>query len=531
MIKSRALALAANLKNNPTVRKQSIQLITELAGVAASVSNGNHSYKLQRIISKTTLGFSTAIALRSLLEIILENSQIQKIVSEDQFYIRVFNNDVLFNEIERHIKQNNTQKVAKDTAAATEITFQSLNIRDYIDEDETPTLDNLNVDIRSQVEKFDNVKGVYVYVEPEEVVEAKVEIGGFKIEVEKVDRLPKPAENTISLMDLDEEPGWAPKKRGSSSRKAPAVSALDKKLQRWDSYLIKAKTLEERDAVYKWLLEMGPKAHRIDRDEEGGYRGSTDIYVANADGSGGWSSIPARTPDTVILPEGQMEEIIREIKVFTGYEQIYAMLGVPYHHGILLSGSPGTGKSSAAQAIASALHRSTYSASLATFESNDAFIKFIKQVSPNSIVLLEDVDVAKASTSRDADNKGVTMDTLLNVLDGVLSPHGCIFILTTNHIENLGEAVIRAGRVDATYDITYLVDEQLERLCRKFMKIKPDVDLELPSLEGLKITPAEIVGVIKTRIPHVADALPDIRQFIENKRIEVLEKAVTASTV
>jgi hypothetical protein len=525
LIKSRVTALAANLKNNPTVRKQSIQLITELAGVAASVSNGNHSYKLQRIISKTTLGFSTAIALRSLVEIILENSQIQKVLVDDQYYVRVFNNDVLFNEIERHIKNNNTQKIAKSTTEAQEIILQSLNIRDYVDDDEAPTLENVDSEIRSQVENFENSKGVYVYIEPEEVVEAKVEIGGFKIEVQRVERLPKPTESTMAVMELDASDWVNPRRGGKKASTTP--TALEKKLQRWDSYLIKAKTPAERDAVYQWMLELGPKAHRVDRSTEDGYRGSTDIFVANADGSGSWSSIPARTPDTVILPEGQMEEIIREIKVFTGYEQIYSMLGVPYHHGILLSGSPGTGKSSAAQAIASAMRRQTFSASLATFESNDAFIKFIKNVGTNSIVLLEDVDVAKASTTRDADFKGVTMDTLLNVLDGVLSPHGCIFILTTNHIENLGEAVVRAGRVDATYDITYLVDEQLERLCRKFMKLKPEMELDLPSVEGLNITPAEVVGVIKTRIPHVADALPDIRQFIEDKRISVLEKAAS----
>jgi hypothetical protein len=516
LIKNRISALAVNLKNNPQVRKQSIQLISELAGVAASVGNGNHSYKLQKLIAKTTLGFSTAIALRSLLEIILENSHITKVVSNDQYYVRIFSSDVLYSAIDNYIKANNTQKIAKSSSEAQEIVMSSLNVRDYVDDDEAPTLDNINSAVRAQVENFENNRGVYVYIEPDEVVEAKITMGDFKVEVEKIDRVPK-QENTTSI-DWASELDISPRGKKSTAE----TTSVDKRLQRWDSYLFKAKSIQEREAVYAFLLELGPKAHHLDREEDG-YRGSSDVFVANADGSGSWSSIPMRTPDTVILPEGQMEAIITEIKVFTGYEQIYSLLGVPYHHGVLLSGSPGTGKSSAAQAIASAMRRQTYSASLSTFESNDAFVKFIRGVSPNSIVLLEDVDVAKASTSRDTDFKGVTMDTLLNVLDGVLSPHGCIFILTTNHLENLGEAVIRPGRVDATYSITYLVDEQLERLCRKFMKLKPELDLELPSVEGLNITPAEIVGVIKTHIPHVAEALPDIRKFIAEKR-EVLIK-------
>jgi hypothetical protein len=527
LIKNHISALAVNLKNNPQVRKQSIQLISELAGVAASVGNGNHSYKLQRLIAKTTLGFSTAIALRSLLEIILENSRPIEIAPvEEQFYVRVFSNDNLFAAIRRYIKKNNTSKIATNTTETREVIFKSLNIKDYVDDDEAAVLDNVDEEIRSEIEAFEDNRGVYVYVEPEEVVESKLDINGLKIEVEHVERVPPQTPTTGIMFEgfTDEEPVRARGSRGKKKKGISPTEKIDKRLQQYESYLFKATSFEEREAVRKWLLELGPKAHYLDRNDDDGYRGSNDVYVADEEGGGEWSSIPMRTADTVILPEGQMEEIIREIKVFTSYEKIYGMLGVPYHHGVLLSGQPGTGKSSAAQAIASSFRRQTFSASLTTFKSDDAFVKFIKKVSSNSIVLLEDVDVAKASTSREADARGVTMGTLLNVLDGVLSPHGCIFILTTNHIENLGEAVIRPGRVDATYTITYLVDEQLDRLCRKFMKLNADMDLDLPSVEGLNITPAEIVGEIKTHIPHVAEALPSIRKFIEKKRIAVLEK-------
>ena len=48
---------------------------------------------------------------------------------------------------------------------------------------------------------------------------------------------------------------------------------------------------------------------------------------------------------------------------------------------------------------------------------------------------------------------GVTMSGLLNAIDGVGAQEGRILIMTTNTIENLDEALIRPGRVDAKFYI------------------------------------------------------------------------------
>lgn len=45
------------------------------------------------------------------------------------------------------------------------------------------------------------------------------------------------------------------------------------------------------------------------------------------------------------------------------------------------------------------------------------------------------------------------MAGLLNALDGVATPHGLITFMTTNDIEILDHAVIRAGRVDLREEI------------------------------------------------------------------------------
>jgi mitochondrial chaperone BCS1 len=43
---------------------------------------------------------------------------------------------------------------------------------------------------------------------------------------------------------------------------------------------------------------------------------------------------------------------------------------------------------------------------------------------------------------------GVTLSGLLNVLDGFYAPSNVLFVMTTNHIEVLDEALLRPGRID-----------------------------------------------------------------------------------
>lgn len=520
MTKNKVATLVKNLHQDTDTRSSAFQLVSELTGVVSSLIPGSRTSKLQQIISRTTLGFSTAMAIKSLVEIVIEHSQEKPVVQyRDEYFVRVFSNDPLYSTVQRHINATLTKQIAVDDSKNPHVVMGSMNLTNEYSEktgDSATCIEELPESKRVLLENALREENNFLFVEPEKITETFMKIEDFDIEVLNVSRKPaEPKKQTENVFAEFAEP--TPR----NSR-----STLENRLERQDSFLFKCYTLEERRATQKFLFSLVPKTYHDDDSEEV-YRGSADIYVADAQGNGEWSSIPARTADTVILPKGQLDDIVKEIRTFLQHEKLYYMLGVPYHHGIMLSGAPGTGKSSAAQAIASELHMQTYSVSLSTLENNDAFIKFIKKVNSNSVVLIEDIDVASSVSSERTDtNNGVTMETLLNVLDGVLSPHGCVFILTTNHLENIDPAVVRPGRVDATYEISYLVDEQFERLCRKFMLIKDHVDMNLPSIEGLKITPAAIVGVIKKSIPEMQDALPHVIQFVEDARIASLESAL-----
>lgn len=62
-----------------------------------------------------------------------------------------------------------------------------------------------------------------------------------------------------------------------------------------------------------------------------------------------------RPPESVVLRDGLMENLIGDVRAFLGRRDWYIERGIPYRRGFLLYGPPGTGKSSAVLAIASAL--------------------------------------------------------------------------------------------------------------------------------------------------------------------------------
>lgn len=68
--------------------------------------------------------------------------------------------------------------------------------------------------------------------------------------------------------------------------------------------------------------------------------------------------------------------------------------------------------------------------------------------------------------------KYLTYSGLLNALDGILSNQkGIITIMTTNYIGKLGSALIRPGRIDKAFELTYCVREQIVGMVLHMMEI------------------------------------------------------------
>jgi chaperone BCS1 len=203
-----------------------------------------------------------------------------------------------------------------------------------------------------------------------------------------------------------------------------------------------------------------------------------------------WTTVEAYVPrllESVILQPGEKEHLVQDIERFRASKRRYSHLGVPYHRGYLLYGPPGTGKTSLVSALAANFGMCIYAMNLNDF--NDRSLKgAVNDVPPNSVILFEDIDCMhsrqlksaaeerkedqnsnSAETKQDPVNRlGVTLSGLLNVLDGFYAPENVLFVMTTNKIEVLDEALLRPGRIDYKLFLGNASDRQKIELYRRF---------------------------------------------------------------
>lgn len=319
----------------------------------------------------------------------------------------------------------------------------------------------------------------------------------------------------IKVVDSDSQPsagsggsdvsGWSPfDTRSLAQRTPPDVKFI-------------CRTITARDAVMDHITTL-----TLARNKDLG----TEIYTTSTWGEWHYvGSRPGRPIETVSLPGHSTSDILQDLTQFFDDEDRYVRLGVPWHRGYLFHGVPGTGKTSLALALAHELGLRAYILSLASVKSDSDLVGLCQTITSQSILVIEDIDVAKAAKTRSAvpsddETKGVTLSGLLNVLDGAISAHGLATILTTNHPEALDPAVVRPGRCD------YKLNFQPITTAHHIRDLAKALGLELPAspyfdyFESLPnkpvITPADLVGVIKEHRDH-AEARKAINEFIRGK--------------
>jgi len=180
--------------------------------------------------------------------------------------------------------------------------------------------------------------------------------------------------------------------------------------------------------------------------------------------------VPYRTWDTIFLPARIKSEIIDHLDWFAGAEQWHAARGMSWHTGILLHGAPGGGKSSIVKAIASHLRRDMVYINLGDISTDTSLVRVFSTANhTNSIVVIEDIDAAGQALDREETKaQKVSLSSMLNVLDGILTPHGMIIVATTNSIESLDNALLRPGRFDLCLEIPLVAYDEYVEMARAF---------------------------------------------------------------
>ena len=184
-----------------------------------------------------------------------------------------------------------------------------------------------------------------------------------------------------------------------------------------------------------------------------------------------YNSLPKRDIDTLFYSNGEKEKIISHLDNYISKKDFYEKKQILYKTGILLFGSPGTGKTTIVKALAHKYNRQILQLNMATIDTMDlnTLTTCINNDNNKFIVLMEDIDTLFLNRSdefKKVDREVV--NKLLQFLDSNNSPKDVIFIATTNHVQNLDEALIREGRFDLKVEIAPLKEKEVIAFGKSF---------------------------------------------------------------
>ena len=133
-------------------------------------------------------------------------------------------------------------------------------------------------------------------------------------------------------------------------------------------------------------------------------------------------------------------------------------------------------------------------------ECGDAeMIALWSQLPQKAVVVFEDLDVLPGlilDRERDPHRSGVSLSTLLNVLDGVYSREGIITVATTNFTDDIDPALLRAGRFDVTLEFTTVTKEQIIGMWELHFPTEPVPHTMIEGWVEDKLTTSDVQGLL-----------------------------------
>lgn len=202
--------------------------------------------------------------------------------------------------------------------------------------------------------------------------------------------------------------------------------------------------------------------------------------------------IQKRNIETVVIPGGIKEEITSNIELFLKSKEWYISRGLSYKEVTVLTGPPGTGKTSLVKALASHFDLPVYELAINSM-SDITLQKALTSIPSHSICLIDDFDDCTAvctrrniqehkskNTSSDKNKKEeekapsskevfindysfLTLSGILNALDGVMDLPGVLIFMNTNCIDSIDPAILRKGRTDFIYTLDWFTDKEVRQ--------------------------------------------------------------------
>jgi cell division protease FtsH len=162
---------------------------------------------------------------------------------------------------------------------------------------------------------------------------------------------------------------------------------------------------------------------------------------------------PEIARDDVVLPDGVLERVEREVIGIAEHREFLLEAGQHLRRGVLLYGPPGTGKTHTVRYLLSRLPQFTVVLLAGTSIGFIGEACALARLLQPALVVLEDCDLV--AESRDfTHGGGPLLFQVLNEMDGLTEEADVAFLLTTNRADLLEPALSqRPGRVDLAVEI------------------------------------------------------------------------------
>lgn len=236
-----------------------------------------------------------------------------------------------------------------------------------------------------------------------------------------------------------------------------------------------------------------------------------------------FSKIPKRPFDTLHLKKGQINNVIDSVDDFLKSEtrNEYIKYGIPYKSVYLLYGVPGGGKTSLVTCVASHIDADIYNIPITSELKDTELITAFSELSikeeedKRHIVVIEDIDCIFDERKKN-DNNNITLQTLLNCLDGLTCVEGTILFITANKPEVLDFALIRSCRIDHKIKFDYADEDQTKDM---FIKFNPDSNFRefYKKIKHYKYTTASLQEFLfyNRKCDNILEKVPEFVKIID----------------
>lgn len=243
-----------------------------------------------------------------------------------------------------------------------------------------------------------------------------------------------------------------------------------------------------RAFVEEFIQEVWNEEFRLRKDSIALFRYSQHAQYDGPDSSP-WTILgyTSRRPlSSLVYNTGVVEDILKDIKMFSTEKDWYDAMHIPHTRGYLLYGEPGNGKSSLIRAVATELGWNICFINLNMMGfSDDSLQRALSQVPEKAILVFEDIDCLFAAPpvpikkdeddddepqvfNRSMTGQSVSFSGLLNALDGIFVTPTRILFMTTNRKELLDKALLRPGRLDKKIYIGNATRSQIAEMYVRF---------------------------------------------------------------